>query len=61
VCGFDPLAAGFFWLAGQGGYGIQTAEGMARCAVSLIGGSGLPADITAKGVDAATLSPARFR
>jgi D-arginine dehydrogenase len=60
VCGFDPLAEGFFWLAGQGGYGIQTAEGMARCAASLIGG-GLPADLAAKGLTAATLSPARFR
>jgi D-arginine dehydrogenase len=61
VCGFDPLADGFFWLAGQGGYGIQTAEGMARCATSLIDGAGLPSDIAAKGLDAATLSPARFR
>lgn len=61
VCGFDPLVKGFFWLAGQGGYGIQTAEGMARCAVSLIDGKGLPPDIAAKGVEAAALSPARFR
>lgn len=61
VCGFDPLADGFFWLAGQGGYGIQTAEGMARCAVSLIDGGQLPADISAKGLAAETLSPARFR
>lgn len=61
VCGFDPLADGFFWLAGQGGYGIQTAEGMARCAVSLIDGRDLPADIAAKGIALETLSPARFR
>jgi D-arginine dehydrogenase len=61
VNGFDPLAEGFFWLAGQGGYGIQTAEGMARCAVSLIDRGGLPADLAAAGLDAATLSPARFR
>jgi D-arginine dehydrogenase len=61
VCGFDPLAEGFFWLAGQGGYGIQTAEGMARCAVSLIYSKALPPAIIAKGVEAATLSPARFR
>jgi D-arginine dehydrogenase len=61
VCGFDPLAEGFFWLAGQGGYGIQTAEGMARCAVSLIDRGVLPADIAAKSLDAAVLSPARFR
>jgi D-arginine dehydrogenase len=61
VCGFDPLAEGFFWLAGQGGYGIQTAEAMARCAVSLIDRDELPADIAARGLAAATLSPARFR
>jgi D-arginine dehydrogenase len=61
VCGFDPLVDGFFWLAGQGGYGIQTAEGMARCAASLIEGGGLPPDIAAQGLDAAVLSPARFR
>jgi D-arginine dehydrogenase len=60
VCGFDPLADGFFWLAGQGGYGIQTAEAMARCAVSLIDGGALPADIAARGLAAAVLSPARF-
>lgn len=61
VCGFDPLADGFFWLAGQGGYGIQTAESMARCAVSLIEHGDLPAAIAAQGLAPATLSPARFR
>ena len=61
VNGFDPLADGFFWLAGQGGYGIQTAEAMARCAVSLIERGELPAEIRAAGLGAATLSPARFR
>ena len=61
VNGFDPLADGFFWLAGQGGYGIQTAEAMARCAASLIESGDLPADIRAVGLDAAALSPARFR
>ena len=61
VCGFDPLADGFFWLAGQGGYGIQTAEAMARCAGSLIERGTLPAEIAAKGLAAEVLSPARFR
>ena len=61
VNGFDPLAEGFFWLAGQGGYGIQTAEGMARCALALIETGDLPADLRAKGLAAATLSPGRFR
>jgi D-arginine dehydrogenase len=61
ICGFDPLTEGFFWLAGQGGYGIQTAEAMARCAVSLIDSGALPTDIAAKGLNAETLSPTRFR
>ncbi len=35
VIGFDPRAEGFFWLAGQGGYGVQTAPGVARLASQL--------------------------
>jgi len=61
VVGFDPLAAGFFWLAGQGGYGIQTAEGLARSAAMLIVAERLPADIAAAGLTPAMLSPARLR
>jgi D-arginine dehydrogenase len=61
VVGFDPLAAGFFWLAGQGGYGIQAAEGLARIAAALIAGGGLPDDLVTAGLDAAALSPARLR
>ncbi|HSF63873.1 MAG TPA: FAD-binding oxidoreductase, partial [Paracoccaceae bacterium] len=36
VIGFAPGAAGFFWLAGQGGYGFQTAPAAARLAADLI-------------------------
>ncbi|GAA1120637.1 FAD-dependent oxidoreductase [Arthrobacter flavus] len=36
VVGFDPEAAGFFWLAGQGGYGFQTSSGIAELAAALI-------------------------
>jgi D-arginine dehydrogenase len=61
VVGFDPLMPGFFWLAGQGGYGIQAAEGLARSAAGLIGAGCLPADIAALGLDPATLSPGRCR
>ena len=61
VCGFDPLAAGFFWLAGQGGYGIQTAEGLARGTAGLIAADRVPDDLAGLGLDPATLSPARFR
>ncbi len=36
VVGFDPRAAGFFWLAGQGGYGIQTAPALSDLTADLI-------------------------
>jgi D-arginine dehydrogenase len=61
VAGFERGAPGFFWLAGQGGYGIQTSPTMARVAASLIAGKGLPPDLTDLGLTEATLAPARFR
>ena len=36
VVGFAPDADGFFWLAGQGGYGIQTSPAMAQLTADLI-------------------------
>ena len=60
VVGHDPKVEGFFWLAGQGGYGIQTGEAAGRLAASLALGKGLPGDIAALGVSEAALSPARF-
>jgi D-arginine dehydrogenase len=59
VVGFDPAAEGFFWFAGQGGYGIQTAPAMARTGAALIRGSAIPEDIAIRGVDAAALAPDR--
>lgn len=61
VVGFAPDADGFFWLAGQGGYGIQTAPAMGRVAAGLAAGRGLPDDVRALGVSEADLSPARQR
>lgn len=61
VVGFDGGAEGFFWLAGQGGYGIQTAPAMGRLAAALATGDGVPDDLQARGVTAATLDPARCR
>jgi D-arginine dehydrogenase len=60
VVGFDPRGEGFFWLAGQGGYGIQTAPAMARLAAGLVGGGGVPPELAALGVDAAVLGPGRL-
>ena len=59
VVGFEPQAPGFFWLVGQGGYGIQTAPAMARAASALVRGDPLPDDLLAQGVAAAALAPDR--
>lgn len=61
VMGFDPEAGGFFWLAGQGGAGIQTSAGLSQAATSLILNTEWPALLTERGVTADTLSPARLR
>ena len=59
VIGFDADAPGFFWLAGQGGYGIQTAPAAARAAAALVSGRPIPEDIRNEGVTEAALSPRR--
>jgi len=56
VAGFDPRADGFFWLAGQGGFGLQTSPVMARIAESLLAGTAWPTDSASP----AELSPERF-
>jgi D-arginine dehydrogenase len=61
VAGFSAEAPGFFWLAGQGGYGIQTAPALSRVAAALILEAPLPADLQALDVELPALSPARFR
>ena len=54
--GFAPDADGFFWLAGQGGFGLQTSPAMAAIAASLLLGQPWPvADVAPR-----SLSPARF-
>ncbi len=60
VVGFAPDAEGFFWLAGQGGYGIQTSAALGRVAAALAGGGGLPDDVAALGVAEADLAPTRL-
>jgi D-arginine dehydrogenase len=54
--GFAPDAEGFLWLAGQGGFGLQTSPAMAALAASLIGGDAWPV----AGVGPDELSPGRF-
>jgi D-arginine dehydrogenase len=61
VVGFDPDVPGFYWLAGQGGYGIQMAPALAQLAVAQVTGGEMPSQLAAAGVDAAALSPGRLR
>ncbi|MBL8310613.1 MAG: FAD-binding oxidoreductase [Burkholderiales bacterium] len=61
VIGFDNHAPGFFWLAAQGGYGIQSAAGASELACALICAASLPASVGAAGVDVAVFSPSRLR
>ncbi|WP_426998726.1 NAD(P)/FAD-dependent oxidoreductase [Pseudarthrobacter sp. N5] len=53
VVGFDAEAPGFFWLAGQGGYGFQTSSGIAELAAGqILAGAGSPASRTAEAMAA---------
>ncbi len=61
VIGAEPAEPGFFWLAAQGGYGIQSAAGASALAAALITGAPLPAALQQAGVDPALFSPARLR
>ena len=60
VVGYAPDAEGFFWCAGQGGYGIETSNGMGRCSAALAAGGALPEDVRALEVSEADLAPRRL-
>jgi D-arginine dehydrogenase len=61
VGGFDPLVPGLFWVAAQGGYGIQTSAAMGEACAALVRGLPLPARIAAFGLSEAMLAPSRLR
>jgi D-arginine dehydrogenase len=54
--GFAEETEGFFWLAGQGGFGLQTSPAMASIVASLVAGTPWPA----ADVSPEALSPRRF-
>ena len=60
IVGFDTQAKGFFWLAGQGGYGLQTSAALGAITAALIGGEALGDELIGHGVDLAALVPGRF-
>jgi D-arginine dehydrogenase len=61
VIGEEPDAPGFFWLAGQGGTGIQTSPACGSMLSSLLSGTPLAPELADAGVDPDSYSPARFR
>lgn len=58
VYGFDPLATGFFWFAGQGGFGIQTAPAAAKLGAALLLQAGPDPSVAA--IDPSPYDPGRF-
>lgn len=58
VIGRDPETSTFFWLAGQGGFGIMTAPAMARIGAALIATGRMPEDVT---LSPGQLGPGRLR
>ncbi|XOV88042.1 MAG: NAD(P)/FAD-dependent oxidoreductase [Pseudomonadota bacterium] len=60
VVGFDARAPGFFWLAGQGGYGVQSSPGMAQLTRFLVTGASIPSGYEGIRDSVAAVSPDRF-
>ena len=60
VSGYDPATPGLYWVAGQGGYGIQTSAAMGEASAALIRGEALPEHLARHGLSAEMLSPARL-
>lgn len=61
VGGFDPAAPGFFWVAAQGGYGIQTSPAMGEACAALARGLPLPERIAGFGLTQEMLGVGRLR
>ena len=53
-------APSFFWLAGQGGYGILTSPALGSLAAAIAAGMPVPEPLAREGITAGTFSPARF-
>ena len=60
VGGFDAQAPGFFWVAAQGGYGIQTSAAMGEACAALARGLPIPQRIADFGLTEHMLSPKRL-
>lgn len=61
VAGYSTRADNFFWLAGQGGYGIQTSPALSRYAAALLLNESVPEDIQQQGLNATSLAVQRLQ
>ncbi|WP_166365534.1 NAD(P)/FAD-dependent oxidoreductase [Pseudomonas akapageensis] len=60
VSGFDPRVPGLYWVAAQGGYGIQTSAAMGQASAALVQGQALSEHLRSFGLSAEMLSPKRL-
>ena len=60
VVGLSARVEGFLWLAGQGGYGIQSAPALSRYAAAIALGAPIPQDVLAQGLNPDDLTPDRL-
>jgi len=61
VLGWDGACPGFFWVAAQGGYGIQSAAGASALADALLRQTALPEELARHEVEHTALRPARLQ
>lgn len=59
VVGWSRAVPGFFWMAGLGGFGIQTAPALGRMAAAILLGNPMPAELGDHGVVARLYDPGR--
>jgi D-arginine dehydrogenase len=60
VIGFDPHTDGFFWLVGQGGYGIQSSPALSATAAAMARGQPMSTVMIDLGLNPEDIKPDRF-
>ena len=60
IVGYDSKVEDFFWLAGQGGYGIMMSPALGVTTASIITTGKLSTEMLSMGVEAKDISPSRF-
>jgi D-arginine dehydrogenase len=58
--GFDPHTEGFFWLVGQGGYGIQTSPALSETAAAMVLGKPVPSYVMEQKLIQSDIEPQRL-